>query len=202
MNEFVKPSLIGLGLIIAVGAPLAWWSVQRDSVRTVHFANGIDVTPIEVHPNDVAQLLDVTIWKFKMVRPDAATPLFLSVGLYQNGKFAKTLTGGIGYGPWVGQETVHRSEQSQITFSVVPVGNTLFGAKQLRYRLATEGGVATGTIANPILGGHGCTLEAQFSAPDNLVYLMSTNKAKSYLSGDPEMNDTALVLSFSTKPPQ
>lgn len=197
-----KLASAGTSLFLAVTALALYAFTRTPNAPTFQFANGIQVTPIEVKPDDMAQLLEIRTWKFDVVQPDASKPLYLSLSLCREGKFSKTIMGGLGIGPEVGSHHAHGVLRSHVTLSLAPVGDTFFGARQLKYLLRTEGAGTSGTMSNPIFKGHGEVAETQAASDDNMIFLMSTNKIKPSVNSVMASNDTTLALSLSGTPPR
>lgn len=193
-------SVIAAGAV--AGLAFFGWSAKAKDDATFHLANGIQVTPVEVQPDDTAQLLEVRTWKFDIVQPDASKPLYLSLNLCHEGKFARTLIGGLGSGPPIAGSISHRPALSHIAVSIAPIGDTLFGSRQLKYLLRTDGAGTSGTMPNPIFRGNGEAADVQASPADNSVFLTSTNQHKPYVSSLMASNDTILALRVSNTPPR
>ncbi len=193
-------ALLGAGSVTALA--FFGWSAKAKDDATFHLANGLQVTPVEVKPDDTAQLLEIRTWKFDVVQPDASKPLYLSLSLCREGKFFKTVMGGLETEPEVGSHHAHGVLHSHVTISLAPVGDTFFGARQLKYLLRTDGAGTSGTMSNPIFKGHGEVAETQAAPEDNMVFLMSTNRTKPFVNSMMASNDTTLALSLSNTPPR
>ena len=187
-----KLATIGLPLVLATIALGVYTYKRAHSTPAYTLANGVEVTPIEVQPDDVGKLLETKIWKFDVVWPRHQGHFRAGISLYQDGKFAKALVGGLGMGSRID------SQPSQITVGLVPMGGTIFEAKQLRYSLSTGGSTSeVGTIPNPFLHAHGYTEDMQVVRAQNLVILVSGNLKKTWISTPASMNETAIVLELT-----
>ena len=57
--------LLGIAAAASVaGLAFFGWTVSAKDAATFHLANGTDVTPVEVAPDDALTLLDAKVWKF------------------------------------------------------------------------------------------------------------------------------------------
>ncbi len=186
-------AVLGAGSVIALAS--FGWSVKAKDDTTFHLANGIQVTPIEVKPDDTAQLLDVKLWKFDVYLPHPEKGTSLVLNLYQHGKCVKALAGG-GFGP-----SPHPSHHTLVTIGVAPIGEDFSKARQVKWMIQQSGGAASGVFVNPFQASQGLGWNAQVVEADNLIYLMDgTNSSVTH--GDARENDTTIALSLSNVPPR
>jgi hypothetical protein len=189
MKKSIKLPLTVLSVGAVIALALFGWSAKAKNDATFHLANGVEITPIEVKSDDMAQLLEAKIWQFDVMSPAKANS-FAGIALCQIGQPSKTLAGGIGIGS--GSEPNH----SHITVGLVPIAGTFFDAQKLKYSLAIGIESTTGTIPNPFIHSHGFTQDAQVIVSDNRVLLMSGNLKKNYISSPASQNEMALALEF------
>ena len=180
--------LLGAGSVIALA--FFGWSAKAKEDATFHLADGVQVTPVEVKPDDMAQLLDVKIWKFDVYLPHPEKGDSLVLNLYRHGKRVKALAGG-GFGP-----SRNPSHHLLITIGIVPDGGNFSKAGQVRWMLHQDGGGMSGVFVNPFQNSKGLGWNTQVVEADNLIYLMNgTNSSVS--QGDARENDTTIALSLS-----
>ncbi len=84
---------IAMSLALAAVALGLYAYNRTHAAPTYTLANGVEVTPVEVQPDDVSKVLDIKIWKFDVVQTDASKPLCLGLSLCRNGSVIKTLAG-------------------------------------------------------------------------------------------------------------
>ena len=181
-------SLLSVGLVVALA--FFGWSVKAKDDATFHLANGVEVTPVEVKRDDVAQLIDAKLWKFDVVCPAKANTI-TGISFGQNGKPYKEVVGGFG------ESSATEPMHFQCTIGLMPIGGTFYDAKELKYSISYgEAGANTGTIPNPLIRSHGYTQDAEVIPAQNHVLLMSSNLKKTWISGRPSFNEVALALDF------
>lgn len=181
-------ALLGAGSVTALA--FFGWSAKAKEDATFHLANGVQVTPVEVKLDDMAQLLDVKIWKFDVYLPNPEEGNSLVLNLYQHGKRVKSLAGG-GFGP-----SRNPSHHLLVTIGIAPDGGDFSKAGQVRWMLQQNGGATRGAFVNPFQASKGLGWNTQAVEADNLIYLMSgTNSSVSH--GDARENDTTIALSLS-----
>jgi hypothetical protein len=192
---------IALSLALAAVALGLYVYTRAHAAPTYTLANGVEVTPITVQPDDASKLLEMKFWKLDVVQTDASKPLFFNLSLCRNGKLTKSLTYTYGLGPSSRKPSrVHN--HIPVTVGLVPVGDTFFGAKQLKYSLSTALVDTSGVIPNVFFKTRGFVSDTQapyVSREGNLVFLLSANKNNPTTS-DPMRNDTTLALSIETPP--
>ncbi len=193
-----RPAKLLLGVLAAgsvTGLAFFGWSVKAKDDATVHFANGVQVTPVEVKQEDeLAQLLEFKTWEFDVTCP-ANAESFVALSLAQNGGTPKVIAGGFG----VASSTVAPTH-FHCTVSFVPIAGGFFEAKQLKYCITTGIIHSTGTMPNPFVHAHGTTQDAEEMPVQNSVILMSGNLKKSYVAGLASQNEVALNLQFEVVP--
>lgn len=161
---------IGTSLFLAVISLVLYACTRTPNEAMYQLANGVQVTPIEVKPDDTLALLDAKIWKFDVELPDTMKLYDYTLNLCRNGKVIAQL-GGIGSGPGPGGEDLPR--HIQVTVGMVPLDDTFSKARQVKYSIRTYGAGSKGVFPNPFAGISGGSDMTEVSAPDNLVYLMS-----------------------------
>lgn len=167
---------------------------RAHAAPTYRLANGIEVTPIEVQPDDMAQLLGVKIWKFDVYLPHPEKGESLVLNLYQHGKCVKALAGG-GFGP-----SRDPSHHSLVTVAVAPIGADFSKANQAKWMIRQNGGAASGVFVNPFQNSQGLGWNTQVVEADSVIYLMDgINSGVSH--GDARENDTAIALTITPEKP-
>ena len=172
MKPPLKPLLAVLiaGLVVALA--FFGWSAKAKDDAAFHLANGVEVTPLEVKPDDVATLLDVKEWKFDVVLPDRTKGYFYRLYLSRYGRVAAQL-GGVGFGP---APDGHNPPNAQVVVGMVPLGDIFNKASQVRYSIRKYDGNVSGTFANPFSSGLSYTETPEVASSDNMIYLMSGSK--------------------------
>ena len=197
MKQPVKLLLALLGIVCIIILAYFGWSAKAKSDATFHLANGIEVTPIEIKPDDITTALDGRIWKFDVHLPDSDKIYNYSLILCQHGKFVRPLAG-FGTGP---VKVGDGNPNAQITIGMVPIDDTFGRARQIKYNLHINSGTGTlGTFANPFKEDGGYTADVQASEPDNLIYLMSGKKSGgSSLASENDTNIALKIEPWKTK---
>jgi len=170
MVRIWKSASVGTSLALAAAALGLYAFTRAPTAPPYHFANGVEVTPEEVKPDDALALLDARLWKFDVTLPDTAKMYNYTLNLCRNGKVIAQL-GGVGSGPGPGGEDLPR--HIQVTVGMVPLDDTFSKARRVKYSIRTYGAGSKGVFPNPFAGGLGGSDMTEASAPDNLVYLMS-----------------------------
>lgn len=180
-------TLLGAGSVTAIALLVRY--VDAKEATAFHFANGVQVTPIEVKPEDVLTLLDAKIWKFDVVVPDRSKMYNYTLNLCRHGKVV-TLLGGLGSGPGPGGESL--PNHMTVTVAMVPMGDTFSKAQQVKYSVRVYGGGSKGIFPNPFGDGFGNSEMPQIFPPDDLIYLMSGSKGA--VRGFANENTTSIAL--------
>ena len=189
MKQPIKLLLGVLAAASVTGLAFFGWSAKAKDDTTVHLANGVRVTPVEVQPDDVAQLLDAKIWKFNVIVPDPNNFHRYSLLLYKHGKFVKSLAG-CSIGP---MKKSDNDPQVRLTLGMVSLDDDFGKSQRIKYILRSEGTGTSGTFDNPLKNSNSYGTETQASASENLIFLMSgTDSRSSY--GEARLNDTAIAL--------
>ena len=181
---------VGTSLALVVLALGLYAYTRAHAAPTYRLANGIEVTPIEVKPDDMAQLLDVKMWKFDVYLPNPKEGDSLVLNLYQHGKRVKSLAGG-----WIGPSR-NPSPHLLVTVGFVPIGGASSKAHGIKWMLHQDGGGMSGVFVNPFQHSKGVGWSTQVAAADNLIYLMSGTDSN-VTHGDARENDTTIALSLS-----
>ena len=188
------PIKVLLGILAAVSvAGLVFFglSVKAKDDATFYLANGIEVTPIEVKPDDALMLLDAKVWKFDVALPDREKPYYYKLTAYKRGKPA-VIVGGIDVAPGPGEMPSH----SQMTIAMMPLGSGNFDeASQVKYSIRVYGAGSEGVFANPLKGCHSYTAESQVYQADSLIFLMNGMKTNA-MYGDGRWNDVNIMLTI------
>ena len=81
-----KSASVGMTVILAVAVLSLYAYTRAHAAPTYRLANGIEVTPETIQPNDVAKVLGIKTWKFDVSLPDTRQGLQLTLNLCQSGK--------------------------------------------------------------------------------------------------------------------
>ncbi len=192
MKQTLKLSLSVLSVGLVAGLAAFGWSVKAKDDATFHLANGVQVTPVEVKPDDALTLLDAKIWKFDVALPDRTKSYYYNLTAYKHGKAIGTV-GGLESGPGPGQSY---PSSSQLTVAMMPLGSGDFGeASQAKYSIHVYGAGTEGVFANPFKGCRSYTPETQVQIPESLITLIDgTETGLRY--GDATLNDIYISLSI------
>ena len=200
-NQNWKKRSVAVSSLLAALALGCYAYSRFTAPPTYRLANGISVTSIAVIPSDSDRLLEVYNWKFDVFLPDQTKPLYLSLVEYHNGKFVKTLIGGIECGVLLVRNNTKKSHLYHVTIGIAPDGETLTNAKQLKYIIDSGGSSTSGLMPNICLHNSSSAIYSQISSPDNIAYLMSLNTSRTNISSNADTNETALALRIETTPP-
>ncbi len=155
---------------------------------TSHLANGMAVAVKDVPPNDIADALDMHIWKFDVVMPDTKHFCMVTLNAYSQGKFVRTLAGG---GSGANQRDYH------LTVSLTPIDGDLYTAKRVRCVINFGGGAASAFFPNPFLNRKSIAIGPYVSEAGNRVYLMGGGKQAHSPAGS---NDLDIALDIKPGP--
>jgi len=164
-----KSAPVGMSLALAAAALGLYAFMRPHAAMLYRFANGVEVTPVEVKPDDTLALLDAKLWKFDVTLPDTSKTYDYTLNLCRNGKIVAKL-GGVAVGPGPGGEDLPR--HIQVTVGMVPLDDTFSKARRVRYSIRTYGAGSKGVFLNPFAGLGGSDI-TRASAPDDLVHLMN-----------------------------
>jgi len=142
------------------------------------------VTAQEVPRDDVADALDVRVWKFNVVVPDNKRTCLLSVNQYNRGKFVRQLGGG-------GFQLSRQAHE--ITVSFTPESEDMGHAAQVRCLAKVTSGSVCSYFANPLRNLGGFADGVFVDQPNNRVYLIGGGKQATSPAGD---NDTDIGIEF------
>ena len=189
-----KTAPVGMSLVLVIAALVVYAYTRVHAAPSCHFANGIEVTPIEVPPDDVAKVLGIKIWKFDVFLPDDRQGLQLTLNLCHGGKIIRSV-GGSGFIPMKGQ----RQNHYLITLGLAPDDGDFSRGKRIKYFVEGQSGATSGSFTNPLQGsnGLGCGPD-DFSAEENSVYLIGGGKVGMYPI---TIDDTALAFTITPEKP-
>lgn len=202
MTRHWKKASVGTSLALAAVA-LAGYAYTRDHTEAApayQLANGIGVTPIDTPQDDTDRLLGVHIWKFDVRQPDQSRPLILSFSECRKGIFVKTIASCGSFGPDASHPHLHEPHVYHVVVGMMPIGGTPGAEKQLKYNIAVDGSNVSNLLPNILLSREGAAWGTQVSAPDNLIYLISTNKDHTPVTSDAFLDDINLALSVGPRP--
>ncbi len=187
-----KKASVGTSFALAAVA-LGAYAYTRAHAPTVYlFANGVEVTSVDVQPDDLQTLLEAKIWKFNISLPDQNKMYNYSLCLCHHGKIIKQLGGfGEGFSP-----NKQKNAHAHLMIGMAPIDNTFGRAAQIRYSLHLNGGGEMGTFPNPFANSIGYSETVQFVPKNNLIYLMVSSKTGA-LYGIPEENDDNIALQIT-----
>lgn len=189
MKRLAKLLFSIIGVILAIGTVVYLWQTKARAEATYHFANGVEVTTVDVQPDDTLTLLDAKIWKFDLILPNQNGFYNYTLKLYRHGQPVASL-GGFGTGP-VGRDQV--KQHREVTVGIAPIDDTLLKAHQIRCSLQLDGGSTNGTFTNPFRNSDGYDPQAQYSPPDNQIYLMKS-ASRGVIYGSARDNDVCIAL--------
>ncbi len=195
-------ALLSAGLVVALA--FFGWSAKAKDESTFPLANGVQVTPIEVKPDDVAQLLDIKRWKFDVTLPKGKRTYVFPVSLYRNGTYVQSLGGAScsALSNWTGER--HES----LFIGMLPVSGDFMHANQINAKYGhQEQGIYfynTNTFANPFLrtSSHTTriepTAEPQAAEKYGGICLMSGSVESSQQDQPPD--NVEIVMTFQEVP--
>lgn len=106
--------------------------------------DGLKITPLEVHKDDVAKVIGVEMWKFKVEFPKTSGMLQFKMELRQPGKSPKSITGfGVGPGP---------QGLGEVLVALYPLNGPFTDAQKIRTYFGWSGGSTANVIDNPLKG--------------------------------------------------
>ncbi len=94
MNLNLKKSSVGTSLVLAAFALGGYACTRAVAPPNYHFANGLELTPIDAQSDDVERALDIKTWKFNIRMPVGGQRYWYLINLHQNGKVIRSLGGG------------------------------------------------------------------------------------------------------------
>jgi len=158
-------------LLLSAALAVFGWSVKAKDDASFHLANGIKVTPVEVKPDDLSQLLDAKIWKFDVVLPDRTKPYSYALNLCRYGRVVAQL-GNMSLYP--GPGNIPRT--TSIKVAMIPTGDSFSKPGDVKYQIGGDSGGISGTFSNPFGAGLSYSETPEVIAPNNMIYLMSGDK--------------------------
>ena len=186
MNPPIKLLLAFLAAGSVTSLAFFGWSAKAKDAA-FHLSNGIDVTPVEVVPDDMTELLDAKIWKFDVLLPHPEKGDYLSVKLYQHGKVVTEFAGG-GFGP-----SPIPKQHFLLTFGIIPIAGDFSTAKQIKWMLKQDGGSSNGISANPFRESKELNWSIRSSEHDDSVDLMG---GRGLSQRDPSDFNTSIALNI------
>jgi hypothetical protein len=185
-------NLVGIAaLTLAIGAG-AYWRLSKNNSPTNRLANGITVSVVQVPRDDLAQALDVRIWKINIVMPGGNNACAFTLNQYAHEKFVRSLSAG-------GLQTGNQHEQT-VTFILVPQGEDMFRARQVKYLIHTSGSSISSSFPNPLQNCGGIGDGISVSPSQNRIYLLGGGKHGFTPAGNNDI-DLAIDLKLVTFPP-
>lgn len=185
-----KKTSVGTSLVLAAFALGGYAYTRAHAAPIYHLADGVKVTPIEVPPDDVADLLDVRVYKFNVVLPKSDRIYYFMLKPYQHGMI-------VGHeGSGMGVQSNKDNLTGPITIALAPVGSDFYKSDMVKYRMAYGTGIGSGTFKNPFKGCNGISYSKSGSESAGLIYLIGGSRGGP-LHFDPAENDIALALGVS-----
>jgi hypothetical protein len=151
------------------------WSVKAKDDATFQLANGVQVRPVEVKPDDMAQLLDARIWKFDVSLPQRRETYNYALVLIHHGTIVGTL-GSVAAGPVPGGDGEDIPNPMLVTVGIVPMDDSLAKSRQARYSIRVYGVGTKGTFTNPFSQNYNYSDAEQIDSDKSIVRLMSGRK--------------------------
>ncbi len=202
MNRRSKLTAVIAPLTLAVLALGGYTYTRAHAAPTYRLANGIEVTPTINSQDETAQLLEIKSWDFDITQPDASKPLYTSFVLYNKGKFVKTMNGGTGRFPNPSGPPEKGPVTTHISLALLPLGSFISDARELKYKMTKGASSISGSMTNPIFKGKNISSEMQVVPANNVILLLSTDRANPYIYSSMSDNDTILALSIAETPPR
>jgi hypothetical protein len=155
---------------------------ERERYRS---PEGLEITPLEVQPDDVAQTLGVERWKFQVAPPEPDAQLRLQLELRQPGQAPKILDSLI-------LQSASNSKIESLV-GVYPIHESIFKADEVKLFISGGEGSTTSLIKNPF---RAYTFSSS-SVPAELQEY-GTFKLMAFSTEDhiPSAKDSVLVLSI------
>jgi len=195
MIRTYKLASIGIPLVLATVALSIYAYKHAHAAPTYTFANGVEVTPVEVQPDDVGKVLGIKVWKYDVSLPSAKQGLQLTLNLCRTGKIIHSV-GGVGFLPMKGQSS---DRHLLLTLVMAPDDGDFSRGKRVRYFLESQSGSTNGDFTNPLRGSAGLGLGPDdVSVVENSVYLIGGGRVGMF---PVSLDDTALALTFTPEKP-
>jgi len=185
---------IAMSLALAAVALGLFAYTRAHAAPTYTLANGVEVTPMEVQPDDVGKVLGIKVWKFDVSLPDARQGIQLTLNLCQGGKIIHSV-GGAGFVPMKGQ----RQRRYLLTLALAPDDGDFSRGKRIKYFLESQSGSTSGNFTNPLQGSNGLGYGPDdISTAENSIYLIGGGKVGTF---PVSFDDTALALTITPEKP-
>ncbi len=162
---------------------------------TYRLANDIQITPVEVPPDNTADVLGIKTYKFDVMMPSAAQGLALTVNSCRAGKIIQSVGGG-GFRPMHGET---QKSPLHLTRIMAPDDQDFSRGAKVKYLLKSTGVSVSGKFPNPLQGSKGIGYEPDgISEEQNSIYLIGGGKT----GGTPvKYDDVSLALTLTPLKP-
>lgn len=190
-----KTAAVAAPLTLATLAFGSYAYTRAHAAPTYRLGNGIEVTPLTVPTDDVADVLGIKAYKFDVVLPDRAEGLQLTINSCRPGTIVRSV-GGVGFRPMHGDKS---KVPMHLTLILAPDDQDFSRGSKVKYLLKSSGGFASGKFSNPLLGSVGVGYSPDdVSKSQNSVYLIGGGKT----GGTPvQYDDVSLALTLTPLKP-
>lgn len=103
---------------------------------------GVKITPLEVETDDVSSMLDIAMWKFRVVRPATKQSLSFELELREKGKRPKVLCY---FSSWSGNAT-----SEEVVVALRPLQGTLTDSAKIQCYVRRGGATMPFMVKNPL----------------------------------------------------
>ena len=153
--------------------------------------NGLRVEVMPIENDDLAQLLDAKMWKFRVSSNDSTNRMLVSsVKVLQHGKVVKSV-GGFGVDPFTGKT-------ADVSVAMMPLHGSWSKARILKINMRMKGNSGSNTFANPFTTSQTLLTGSQFDG--DAILLMASSGKQRNVSGAARVSPVSLILIFTTRP--
>jgi hypothetical protein len=142
--RILLPLFIWLAAIFTLAAacgPLSTAQPAETPAGAYRSPEGLEITPVKVQRDDVAQILGIERWKFQVKPPEPGTQLRFQLELRRPGEEPRVL-----------ESLIVQSDGDSATESLVgvyPIHESIFRADQVKLFISGGGGSTSSVIDNP-----------------------------------------------------
>ena len=111
---------------------------ERDTYRS---PEGLEITPLEVQRDDVAQIVGIERWKFQVKPPEPDVQLLFQLDLRRPGEEPQLLDSLI--------VQSNSGSETECLVGVYPIHESIFGADEVKFFISGGGGSTASVIDNP-----------------------------------------------------
>jgi hypothetical protein len=110
--------------------------------RTYMMSDGLQITPLEVERDDVANILGIQQWRFRVVTPSASDRIQHTLELREKGRPGAKFIDGV---TWAGGS----GNEREIVLALYPLAGDLTAAEQIKIYIRVGNGTVNSIIDNP-----------------------------------------------------